>query len=145
MLGSPVRLNRWALFAFAPIPLYEIILSCKDRVDQSSVFQIVNALSNQAHHVRQGINLRAGDASQIRIKALHARRHLIIGKHQVCIHALEHVLCGRANVFVGQVDLFDDSGQVGEAAAVVGSQDAFVGDVQPLENIHHVVPALKRQ
>lgn len=92
-----------------------------------------------------GVDLRAGDASQIRVQVLHARRYLVVGKHQVCIHALEHVLCGRANVIVGQVDLFDDPGQVGEAAAVVGSQNALIGDVQALENIHHVVPALKWQ
>ena len=73
MLGSPVRLNRLVLFTFAPIPFYEIILSCKEGVNYASVFQIVNALSDQAHHVRQGINLRTGDASQICVKVLHAR------------------------------------------------------------------------
>ncbi len=45
--------------------------------------------------------------------------HFVVGKHQVSVHALEHVLCCRAHVVVREVHFLDDARQVRETAAVV--------------------------
>ena len=89
--------------------------------------------------------MRAFQAAKVGEQALAARGYLAVGKHQVGIHALEHVGRCLAHALAVEPNNFQDTRKVREAAAVVRAQDALVGHAEFLEDIHHVVPALERQ
>ena len=131
------------LLALTAASFLPVVHGCEQRHAHAGVLQVVQARPHQARHMRKGVDLRAGHAAQVREQALHARGDLVVGKHQLRIHALEHVLGRFTHVVMREVDLLDDAGEVGEAAAVVRAQDALVGHVQTFEHVHHVVPALE--
>lgn len=138
----------WAcrlLVGLAGAVLLEVVGGCEERVHDARVFQVVESLSHKPAHVSELVDVRAFQAAKIGEQALAARGDFGVGKHQVGVHALEHVGRCLAHALAVEPNNFQDTRKVREAATVVRAQDALVGYAEFLEDIHHVVPALERQ
>ena len=114
-----------------------------DGVAQSSVFQDVQPLSDEALRKGDAVDFRLRQLQQLAEHALASRGDLVIVEHKFGAHPLEHADGGFSNLVVREIHLLEDTAQIRETAAIVGAQDALVGDVEPLDNIHHVVPPLE--
>ena len=125
--------------------LLEVIGGCEECVHDSGVLQVVESLPHKPAHVSELVDVRAFQAAKIGEQALAARGDFGVGKHQVGVHALEHMGRRLAHTLAVEPDDFQDAREIREAAAVVRAQDALVGHAELLEDIHHVVPALERQ
>lgn len=125
--------------------LLEVVGGCEECVRDSGVLQVVESLPHKPAHIGELVDVRAFQAAKIGEQALAARGDFGIGKHQVGVHALEHMGRRLAHALAVEPDDFQDAREIREAATVVRAQDALVGYAELLEDIHHVVPALERQ
>ena len=71
--------------------LLEIVGGCEECVHDSGVLQVVESLPHKPAHVSELVDVRAFQAAKVGEQALAARGYLAVGKHQVGVHALEHV------------------------------------------------------
>lgn len=133
------------LSSFAALLLCDVVLERSHCIAYAGVFQVVYTFVEQAFCIRERVDLRAGDATQVGEQALHSGRELAVSEYQIGVHSLKHMLGGFSHIIVCKIDLFDNARQVREASAIVRSQDAFVNYVEVFELVHHVVPALQRQ
>lgn len=142
MVG-PSRIHR--LSSLATLLLCNVVFERSHSIADTGVFQVVYTFVEQAFCIRERVDLRAGDATQVSVQALHSGRELAVSEYQIGVHAFKHMLGSFPYIVVRKIDLFDNARQVREASAIVRSQDAFVNYVEVFELVHHVVPALQRQ
>ena len=105
---------------------------------------VIQALAHEVLGVCAVADFRVGDAHIFGIELFSRRGNARIGKYQILRHAFEHLVDGPLNfgVTVNSCVLNHDA-HIGEAACDLRCPDGGVGDVEPLKNIDHVVPALK--
>ena len=142
-LVGPSRVRR--LSSFAALLLCDVVLERSHCIAYAGVSQVVHTFAKQAFCIRERVDFRAGDATQVSVQALHSGRELAVSEYQIGVHALKHMLGSFPYNVVRKIDLFDNARQVRETAAIVRSQDPLIGYAEAFELVHHVVPALQRQ
>lgn len=106
---------------------------------------VVQALAHKVLCVSAIADLRVSDAHVLRIQLFGRGSDTRIGKYQVLWHAFEHLVDGLLDFGVPlNSGMLNHDAHIGKTACDLRRPDGRVGHVEPLKNIDHVVPAIKR-
>lgn len=97
------------LSSFAALLLCDVVLERSHCIAYAGVFQVVYTFVEQAFCIRERVDLRAGDATQVSVQALHSGRELAVGEYQIGVHAFKHMPGSFPYVVMRKVDFFDDA------------------------------------
>lgn len=111
----------------------------------SLVPYVIEALAHEVLGVSAIADFRVSDVHILRIQLFGRGRDARVGKYQLLGHALEHLVDGLLDFGVPlNSGMFDHDAHIGKTTGDLRCPDGRVGDVEPLKNIDHVVPAIKR-
>ena len=106
---------------------------------------VIQALAHEVLGVCAVADFRVGDTHILGIELFGRGRNARIGKYQLLWHAFEHLVDRPLDFGVPlNSGVLDHDAHISEAACDLRCPNGGVGDVEPLKNIDHVVPAIKR-
>lgn len=106
---------------------------------------VIEALAHEVLGVSAIADLGVSDAHILGIQLFGRGSNARIGKYQLLGHALEHLVDGLLDFGVPlNSGVLNHDAHIGKTTGDLRRPDGGVGDVEPLKNIDHVVPAIKR-
>lgn len=106
---------------------------------------VIEAFAHEVLYVGAIADLRISDAHILRIQLFGRGSNARIGEYQLLRHAVEHLVDGLLDFGVPlNSGMLDHDAHIGKTACDLRCPDGGVGHVEPIENVGHVVPAIKR-
>lgn len=141
------------LLALLPIRLFSSASLVRTKVGRNHVQgllgplvpYVIEALAHEVLYVGAIADLGVCDAHVLRIQLFGCGSNARIGEYQLLRHAVEHLVDGLLDFGVPlNSGMLDHDAHIGKTACDLRRPDGRVGHVEPLKNIDHVVPAIKR-
>ena len=141
------------LLALLPIRLFSSACVVRTKVGRDYIQgllgplvpYVVQALAHEVLGVCAVADFRVGDAHILGIELFGRGGNARIGEYQLLWHAFEHLVDGLLDFGVPvNSGVLNHDAHIGEAACDLRCPDGRIVDVEPLKNIDHIVPAIKR-
>lgn len=141
------------LLALLPIRLFSSASLVRTKVGRDHVHgllgplvpYVINALAHKVLCVSAIADLGVSDAHILGIQFFGRGSNARIGKYQLLRHALEHLVDGALDFGVPlNPGVLNHDAHIGKTTGDLRRPDGGVGHIEPIENIDHVVPAIKR-